>query len=97
MLDNGGGADTIANDGIYSRYFIKNDGKNGDYTLRCQVKEKIIKFCQQIPSIIYEYECISENKKARVILIGSTSACGPKNPVQTPPTGKLVGTNFLMH
>ena len=42
-------------------------------------------------------ECISENKKARVILIGSTSACGPKNPVQTPPTGKLVGTNFLKH
>ena len=37
LLDNGSGADLIANDGIYSRYFIKYDGQDGDYTLRCQV------------------------------------------------------------
>ena len=37
LLDNGSGADLIANDGIYSRYFIKYDGQAGDYTLRCQV------------------------------------------------------------
>jgi len=37
LFDNGSGSDLIANDGIYSRFFVKYDGKNGDYTLRCQV------------------------------------------------------------
>ena len=37
LLDNGSGADNIADDGIYSRYFTKYNGVNGRYTLRCQV------------------------------------------------------------
>ena len=37
LLDNGSGADNVADDGLYSRYFTKYDGKNGRYTLRCRV------------------------------------------------------------
>jgi len=35
-MDNGAGADTIKNDGIYSRYFAMYTGK-GRYSVRCQV------------------------------------------------------------
>ena len=40
LQDNGGGADQIANDGIYSRYFTQFDinSDTSRYTLRCQVK-----------------------------------------------------------
>ena len=39
LLDNGSGADTIANDGLYSRYFA-NFEEDGRYILRCQVMRK---------------------------------------------------------
>jgi len=38
LLDNGSGADNVGNDGLYSRYFTRYDGKKGRYTLRCKVK-----------------------------------------------------------
>ena len=37
LYDNGNGADLVANDGLYSRYFTQFDGVNGRYTLKCQV------------------------------------------------------------
>jgi len=36
LMDNGGGADKIRNDGTYSRYFAKYTGK-GRYSVKCQV------------------------------------------------------------
>merc|ERR1712172_333284 len=36
LLDNGGGADKIKNDGTYTRYFAKYTGK-GRYSVKCQV------------------------------------------------------------
>merc|ERR1712172_122250 len=36
LLDNGGGADKIRNDGTYSRYFTQYTGK-GRYSVKCQV------------------------------------------------------------
>ena len=41
LFDNGSGSDLIANDGIYSRYFTKYDGKNERYSLKCQLKGKL--------------------------------------------------------
>ena len=38
LFDNGSGPDFVANDGIYTRYFTNYDGKNGRYSLKCQVK-----------------------------------------------------------
>ena len=38
LFDNGSGPDIVANDGIYTRYFTNYDGKNGRYSLKCQVK-----------------------------------------------------------
>eukprot|EP00095_Tigriopus_kingsejongensis_P007258 maker-scaffold286_size222086-snap-gene-1.22 protein:Tk07258 transcript:maker-scaffold286_size222086-snap-gene-1.22-mRNA-1 annotation:"hypothetical protein DAPPUDRAFT_255495" len=37
LLDNGRGADLVANDGLYSRYFARFDGDDR-YLIRCQVK-----------------------------------------------------------
>lgn len=37
LFDNGSGADNVASDGIYSRFFTKYNGVNGRYTLKCQV------------------------------------------------------------
>ena len=38
LKDEGYGADQIANDGIYSRYFTQHSSQNNTrYTLRCQV------------------------------------------------------------
>merc|ERR1719259_291742 len=36
LLDNGAGADSIKNDGVYTRYFTKFTGK-GRYSVKCQV------------------------------------------------------------
>ena len=36
LYDNGNGADLVANDGLYSRYFTQYAGV-GRYTLKCQV------------------------------------------------------------
>ena len=47
LFDNGSGSDLIANDGIYSRYFTKYDGKNERYSLKCQVKGKFKVFSEQ--------------------------------------------------
>ena len=41
LLDNGSGADNVGNDGLYTSYFTRFDGKTGRYTLRCQVNKKI--------------------------------------------------------
>ena len=38
LFDNGSGPDFVANDGIYTRYFTNYNGKNGRYSLKCQVK-----------------------------------------------------------
>ena len=38
LLDNGSGADRIANDGLYSRYFARYEGGDGRYIIKCQVK-----------------------------------------------------------
>lgn len=37
LFDNGSGADRIANDGIYSRYFARYDNGEGRYLVKCQV------------------------------------------------------------
>ncbi|GCC20196.1 hypothetical protein chiPu_0018800 [Chiloscyllium punctatum] len=39
LLDNGGGADAVRNDGVYSRYFIEFLG-NGRYTIKVSVQGK---------------------------------------------------------
>lgn len=39
LLDDGGMADTTANDGVYSRYFT-NVTQNGRYSVKCQVINK---------------------------------------------------------
>jgi hypothetical protein len=38
LLDNGSGADRIANDGLYSRYFARWENGDGRYIIKCQVK-----------------------------------------------------------
>jgi len=38
LIDDGSGADNVADDGIYSRFFAHYNGVSGRYTLRCQVK-----------------------------------------------------------
>ena len=37
LLDNGAAADTVADDGIYSRYFVAATSQQGRYTVECQV------------------------------------------------------------
>ena len=37
LFDNGSGSDFVANDGIYSRYFTKYDGK-ARYSVKCQIE-----------------------------------------------------------
>ncbi len=44
LLDNGKGADLIAEDGIYSRFFTKYGGITGRYTLKCKVRHNIYRF-----------------------------------------------------
>ena len=38
LMDNGLGADLVANDGLYSNYFIPPNQKNGDYKFRCKIE-----------------------------------------------------------
>ena len=40
LIDDGSGADNIADDGIYSRFFAHYNGVSGRYTLRCQVNNQ---------------------------------------------------------
>ena len=37
LTDDGAGADLVANDGLYSNYFIPPNQKNGDYKFKCKV------------------------------------------------------------
>ena len=38
LMDDGAGADLVANDGLYSNYFIPPNQRNGDYKFRCKVE-----------------------------------------------------------
>ena len=38
LMDDGAGADLVANDGLYSNYFIPPNQKNGDYKFRCKIE-----------------------------------------------------------
>ena len=38
LFDNGSGSDFVANDGIYSRYFTKYNGKGARYSVKCQIE-----------------------------------------------------------
>ncbi len=38
LLDNGAGADLVANDGLYSAYFIPAGQANGEYSFRCRIE-----------------------------------------------------------
>ena len=40
LIDDGSGADNVADDGIYSRFFAHYNGVSGRYTLRCQVNNQ---------------------------------------------------------
>ena len=40
LIDDGSGADNVADDGIYSRFFAHYNGISGRYTLRCQVNSQ---------------------------------------------------------
>ena len=37
LTDDGAGADLVANDGLYSNYFVPPNQKNGDYKFKCKV------------------------------------------------------------
>ena len=38
LRDDGAGSDLVANDGLYSNYFIPPNQKNGDYKFKCKVE-----------------------------------------------------------
>ena len=38
LMDNGLGADLVANDGLYSNYFVPPEQRNGDYKFQCKVQ-----------------------------------------------------------
>ena len=40
LYDNGNGADLVANDGIYSKYFTQFKGGERRYSLNCRVSTK---------------------------------------------------------
>ena len=102
LYDNGAGSDTIANDGIYSRYFARYDGNNGRYTLRCQVKgDSDTEFVTQksgAKSVIADL--VSRTYPLKPNTATSPVCCGSNigNDVKTSPTGdfsrKSQGNSF---